>query len=88
MSYAYTPIMVSMASPVSEILLLLNLVKFPFWTILKNLNQWNQIKKSMQVVVDEVVDATSIQYNNSNEFYPFIQSLIMSHIECAACIIA
>ena len=58
MSHAYIPILVSVTSPVSEILLLSKTAKFPFlsmdyspWSS-KNLIDRNQLKKFMQVVVD------------------------------------
>ena len=58
MSIACTPILVGMASPVSEILLLSKMAKFPFlsmdyspWT-LKNSIDRNRLKKFMQVGID------------------------------------
>ena len=58
MSHACTSILVSMASPVSEILLLSKTAKFPFlsmdyspWSS-KNLIDRNRLKKLMQVVID------------------------------------
>ena len=58
MSCACTPILVGMTSPVSEILLLSKMAKFPFlsmdyspWSS-KNLIDRNRLKKFMQVVVD------------------------------------
>ena len=58
MSHACTPILVGVASPVSEILLLSKKAKFPFlsmdyspWSS-KNLIDRNRLKKFMKVVVD------------------------------------
>ena len=58
MSSACTPILVGMASPVSEILLLSKTAKFPFlsmdyspWSS-KNLIDRNRLKKFMQVGTD------------------------------------
>ena len=59
MSNACTPILVGMTSPVSEILVLSKTAKFPFLTTdyspwsSKNLIEWNQLKKFMQVGIDE-----------------------------------
>ena len=58
MSYARVPILVGVASAVSEILLLSKMAKFPFPTMdyspwsSKNLIVRNQIKKFIQVKVD------------------------------------
>ena len=58
MSHACTPILVSVASPVSEILLLSKTAKFPFLTMdyspwsSKNLIDQNRLKKFMQVGID------------------------------------
>ena len=58
MSNACTPILVGVASPVSEILVLSKTAKFPFLTMdyspwsPKNLINWNQLKKFMQVGID------------------------------------
>ena len=58
MSSVYTPILVGVSSPVSEILLLSKTAKFPFLTMgyspwsSKNLINRNQLKKFMQVGVD------------------------------------
>ena len=55
---ACTPILVGVASLVSEILLLSKMAKFPFWTMgyspwsSKNLIDWNRLRKFMQVGVD------------------------------------
>ena len=58
MYHTCTPILVSVTSPVSEILLLSKTAKFPFrpmdyspWSS-KNLIDWNWLKKFMQVGVD------------------------------------
>ena len=58
MSNAYTPILVGVVSPVSEILLLSKTAKFPFqpmdyspWSS-KNLIDRNRLKKFMQVGID------------------------------------
>ena len=58
MSNACTPILVGIACPVSEILLLSKTVKFPFPTMdyspwsSKKLIDWNRLKKFMQVGVN------------------------------------
>ena len=58
MSYACTPILVGVTSPVSKILLLSKTAKFPFQTVdyspwvSKNLIIWNRLKKFMQVGID------------------------------------
>ena len=58
MSSTCTPILVGVAFPVSEILLLSKTAKFPFLTMdyspwsSKNLIDWNQLKKFIQVGVD------------------------------------
>ena len=58
MSSVYTPILVGVSSPVSEILLLSKTAKFPFPTMdyspwsSKNLIVWNWLKKFMQVDID------------------------------------
>ena len=58
MSSACTPILVGMASPVSEILLLSKMAKFPFPTMdyspwsSKNLINRNWLKKFMQIGID------------------------------------
>ena len=56
MSSTYTPILVSVVSPVSEILLLSKTAKFPFPTmdyrVSKNLIDRNWLKKFMHVGID------------------------------------
>ena len=58
MSYTCTPILVGVISLVSEIPLLSKMAKFPLLTMdyspwsLKNLIDWNQLKKFMQVGID------------------------------------
>ena len=58
MSHAYTPILVGVTSPVSEILLLSNTANFPFRTMgyspwsSKNLINQNRLKKFMQIGID------------------------------------
>ena len=60
MRYACALILVGVISPVSEILLLSKMAKFPFLTMdyspwsSKNLIDWNGLKKFMQVGIDEV----------------------------------
>ena len=59
MSYACAPILVGVTSPVSEILLLSKMAKFPFepWTSpwsAKNVIDRNQPKKIMQVGINEI----------------------------------
>ena len=57
MSNACTPILVGVASLVSEILLPSKTAKFPFWTMdyspwgSKNIIDWNRLKKFVQVGV-------------------------------------
>ena len=58
MSNACTPILVGVASPVLEIMLLSKTANFPFLTMdyspwsSKNLIDWNWLKKFMQVEID------------------------------------
>ena len=58
MSYAFAPILVGVTSPVSEILLLSKMAKFPFPTMdyspwsSKNLIDRNWLKKLMQIRID------------------------------------
>ena len=58
MSNACTPILVGVASTVLEIMILSKTAKFPFLTMdyspwsPKNLINWNQLKKFMQVGID------------------------------------
>ena len=58
MCNACTPILVGVTSPVSEILVLSKMAKFPFLTMdyspwsSKNLIEWNWLKKFMQVEID------------------------------------
>ena len=65
MSYACAPILVGVVSPVSEILLISKMVKFPFQTMgyspwsSKNLINWNRLKKFMQVWIDELCLCTN-----------------------------
>ena len=65
MSYACAPILVGVTSLVSEILLLSKTAKFPFLTMdyspwsSKNLINWNQLKKFMQVRIDELCMCTN-----------------------------
>ena len=65
MSYAGAPILVSVTSPVSEILLLSKTVKFPFPTMdyspwsSKNLIDQNRLKKFMQIKIDELCRCTN-----------------------------
>ena len=65
MSSTCTPILMGVASPISEILQLSKMVKFPFWTMdyspwySKNLINRNWLKKFMQVGIDEVCMCTN-----------------------------
>ena len=65
MSYACAPILVGVASQVSEILLLSKTAKFPFLTMdyspwsSKNLVDRNRLKKFMQVRIDELCMCTN-----------------------------
>ena len=58
MSSSYTPILMGVVSPVSEILLPSKTAKFPFLTMdyspwsSKNLIDWNRLKKFKQVGID------------------------------------
>ena len=58
MSNACTSILMDMVSPLSKILLLSKMVKFPFWTMgyspwsSKNLINQNWLKKFMQLGID------------------------------------
>ena len=58
MSRVYTPILVGVVSPISEILLPSKMAKFPFWGMdysplsSKNLIDRNWLKKFMQVWID------------------------------------
>ena len=58
MSSVYTPILVGVVSPLSEILLPSKTAKFPFWGMdyspwsSKNLIDRNRLKKFMQVWID------------------------------------
>ena len=66
MSHACTPILVGVASLVSEILLLSKTAKFPFWTMdyspwsSKNLMDYNWLKKFMQVGIDIIIDTCTL----------------------------
>ena len=66
MSHACTTILVDVTSPVSEILLLSKMAKFPFLTMdyspwsSKILINRNQLKKFMQVRIDELCICTTI----------------------------
>ena len=65
MSRACTPVLVGVASSVSEILLLVKMAKFPFLTMdyspwsSKNLIDRNRLKKFMQVGIDVTCMHTS-----------------------------
>ena len=65
MSYAFAPILVGVTSPVSEILLLSKMAKFPFLTMdyspwsSKNLIDRNRLKKYMQIRIDELCICTN-----------------------------
>ena len=74
MSYACAPILVGVASPVSEILLLSKTAKFPFSTMdyspwsSKNLIDWIRLKKFMQVWIDELCICTNFGGHNLSGF--------------------
>ena len=74
MSSACTPILVGMASPVLEILLLSKMAKFPFPTMdyspwsSKNSIDWNQLKKFMQVGIDVKCMYTNFGGHNFSSF--------------------
>ena len=65
MNYVFAPILVGVASLVSEILLLSKTAKFPFPTMdyspwsSKNLIDQNRLKKFMQVRIDELCICTN-----------------------------
>ena len=74
MSHAYTPILVGVTFPVSEILLLSKTAKFPFrpmdyspWSS-KNLIDRNRPKKFMQVRIDELCMCTDFGGRNLSGF--------------------
>ena len=74
MSSACTPILVGMVSPVLEILLPSKMAKFPFqgmdyspWS-LKNLINWNRLKKIMQVGIDIKCMHTSFDGHGLSSF--------------------
>ena len=80
MSYACAPILVCVVSSVSEILLLSKTVKFPFLTMdyspssSKNLINWNQLKKFMQVGIDVTYMYTDFggrSFSSFGDFAPF-----------------
>ena len=65
MSYACAPILVGMTSPLSEILLLSKMAKFPFptmdyspWSSINLIDQ-NWLKKFMQIRIDELYLCTN-----------------------------
>ena len=74
MSYACAPILVGVASPVSEILILSKTAKFPFRTMdyspwsSKNLINRNWPKKILQVRVDELCMCTNFGGHGSSGF--------------------
>ena len=60
MSSACTPILVGVASPVSEIKLVLILtIDYSPWQLKKRM-KWNWLKKIMQVDVDEICKYTNV----------------------------
>ena len=74
MSYAFVPILVSVTSPVSEILLLSKTAKFPFPTMdyspwsSKNLIDRNRLKKFMQIRIDELCICTNFGERDFSSF--------------------
>ena len=74
MSYAFAPILVGVTSPVSEILILSKTAKFPFPTMdyspwsSKNLIDRNQLKKFMQIRIDELCICTNFGGYNLSSF--------------------
>ena len=74
MSHACTPILVSVMSPVSKILLLSKTAKFPFRTVdyspwvSKNLMIWNRLKKCMQVGIDVTCMHTNFGWRDISGF--------------------
>ena len=74
MSYACAPILVGVASPVLEIKLASKTAKFPFPTMdyspwsSKNLFDRNQLKKFMQVWIDELCICTNFGGCNLSGF--------------------
>ena len=77
MSSAYTPILVGVATPVLEILLLSKMAKFPFrpmdyspWSS-KILIDQNRLKKFMQVGIDELYICTNSSVSEILLFFIF-----------------
>ena len=74
MSSACTPILVDVASLVTEILLLSKTAKFPFPTMdyspwsSKNLIDWNRLKKFMQIRIDELCFCTNFDGRDLSSF--------------------
>ena len=74
MSHACTPILVGVASTLSEILLLSKTAKFPFRTVdyspwvSKNLIIRNRLKKFMQVGIDVTCMHTNFGWRNVSGF--------------------
>ena len=82
MSHSSTPILVGVASPVLEILLLSKTAKFPFrpmdyslWSS-KNLIDWNQLKKFMQIGIDVTFKHTNF---GGSGFSSFGDHIILCH---------
>ena len=85
MSYACTQILVGVAFPISEILLLSKTAKFPFPTMdyspwsAKNLIDWNQLKKFMQVGNDVTcmyINFSGCSFSNFGDIATFKNSQI------------
>ena len=74
MSYAFAPILVGIASGVSEILLLSKTAKFSFPTMdyspwsSKKLIDWNRLKKLMQIRIDELCMCTNFGGRDLSSF--------------------
>ena len=74
MSHACTPILVGMTSPVSKILLLSKMAKFPFQTVdyspwvSKNLMIRNRLKKFMQIGIDVICMHTNFGWRDVSGF--------------------
>ena len=74
MSHACKPILVGVASPVLEILLLSKTAKFPFRTVdyspwvSKNLIIWNRLKKFRQVGIDVTCMHTNFGWHDVSGF--------------------
>ena len=85
MSHASTPILVGVVSPVSEILLLSKMAKFPFPTMdyspwsSKNLIDRNRLKKFIQVGIDILCMYTDFGGCGLSSFGDIASSFFLMH---------